>query len=451
MLPRGHVHLHGPVLVLVDGEHYPSAVADVIHQLRGAGHDVVAAVLVGGTEKLRETPAYGVPVVTAPSPVAAVVRALETYPQVAAVIDLSDEPVMVFEQRLAVIGTVAGRGVTWIGADTIVEPPVFERITAPSLAIIGTGKRIGKTAISGYVARYARDHLAAGQHTGVVVVAMGRGGPADPVVVDAAEGAMTLDRLLDISRGGQHASSDYLEDAVLTGLTTVGCRRVGGGLLGVPVQSNIVQGAQIAAALDPALVILEGSGSCIPPVEADATMLIASTARPRDLFEDLGRYRLERAGLVLVVGNDGDGGCRMAVRVTEECPGTRAISVRLEPTPIEDISGARCAVFTTASADALPVFERRMRACGAVPVLVSGELARRETLRADIERAVADGADTFVVEIKAAGIDVVAEYADQHGVRIVFLDNPPVATHPDEDLDQELQLLIAAARANVVR
>ncbi|MCW2923718.1 MAG: hypothetical protein JWM98_1122, partial [Thermoleophilia bacterium] len=48
-------------VVLVDGEHYPTAVADAIADLRAAGWEVRAAALVGGGEKLRGEPTYGVP------------------------------------------------------------------------------------------------------------------------------------------------------------------------------------------------------------------------------------------------------------------------------------------------------------------------------------------------------------------------------------------------------
>ncbi len=440
-------HTHGAVIALVDGEHYPSAVCDTIHHLRGQGINIRAAALVGGTEKLRTSPDYGVPHVVGINPLDAVRAALAACPEATAVVDLADEPVLVFEQRLAVIGALAGRGLTWIGADATVEPPVFEDIPVPSIAIIGTGKRIGKTAISGYTARFLNARIGREQDADIVVVAMGRGGPAAPVVVDAAAGPVTVDRLLEISRSGSHASSDYLEDAALTGLTTIGCRRVGGGILGVPVHSNIVEGAQLAAAMDPRLVILEGSGSCIPPVRTEATMLIGSTRRPRDLFDDLGVYRLERANLVLIVGDDAETGSAMARQVMREHPGTHALSVRLEPTPISDISGQRCAVFTSAPAEAMSVFERRIIECGADPVLISSELANRDHLRRDVDRALDMGVDAFVVEIKAAGIDVVAEAADAAEISVVFLDNPPCSNDPDIDLDGELVLL--AARAGV--
>ena len=45
--------------MLIDGEHYPPVVRDGIAALP---HDVVAAVVVGGTEKIRGGEDYGVPV-----------------------------------------------------------------------------------------------------------------------------------------------------------------------------------------------------------------------------------------------------------------------------------------------------------------------------------------------------------------------------------------------------
>ncbi|MBC7461202.1 MAG: hypothetical protein H7287_07560, partial [Thermoleophilia bacterium] len=73
-------------VVLVDGEHYPTAVADAIAELIAAGWLVRGAALVGGGEKLRGTPEYGVPHVTAPehdpTPAGALRAALEAYPDV---------------------------------------------------------------------------------------------------------------------------------------------------------------------------------------------------------------------------------------------------------------------------------------------------------------------------------------------------------------------------------
>jgi predicted GTPase len=71
-------------VAIVDGEHYPPVVRHALEELEDL---VVAAVFVGGTEKLRGGEDYGVPL--EPSIESAV---LEHAPEV--VLDLSDEPVL---------------------------------------------------------------------------------------------------------------------------------------------------------------------------------------------------------------------------------------------------------------------------------------------------------------------------------------------------------------------
>ena len=88
--------------------------------------------------------------------------------------------------------------------------------------MIATGKRTGKTAVAGHWAALLRDR-------DPVIVCMGRGGPAEPRLAEADTGWTTCSRS---STDGGHGASDYLEDAVLAGVRTVGCRRVGGGFAG---------------------------------------------------------------------------------------------------------------------------------------------------------------------------------------------------------------------------
>lgn len=442
-------------VVLVDGEHYPTAVADAIVDLRQAGWEVAAAALVGGGEKLRSAPDYGVPHAPPPehdpSPGGALLAAMQlAAAPLHAVVDLADEPVLVLERRLELVGIAAAAGLRYVAADTVVEPPGFERIDAPVLQVIGTGKRIGKTAASAHAARVVDRHL--GGDGSVVVVAMGRGGPVEPVVVDRSDGPVTLARLLEISRAGAHAASDYLEDAALTGLTTVGCRRVSGGLLGVPARSNVPAGARLAAALDPALVLLEGSGSCVPPVQPDATILLATTARPHDLLGGTGPYRLALADLLVVMGDDRGAASELVAAATAHPAwrGTRAVAASLVPTPTGSVDGRRVAAFTTAPDFVAPLVERELTAGGADVALVSCALARRDKLALDLVAARDAGAELLVVEIKAAAIDAVAEFADAHGLEVVFLDNVPRAHDPQVDLDVLLReaadLAIARAR-----
>ncbi len=128
---------------------------------------------------------------------------------------------------------------------------------------------------------------------------MGRGGPPDPQVAEA--GSVHLERLVELVRQGQHAASDYLEDALTTGVTTIGARRAGGGLAGAAYATNVREAAELAAAREPGLVILEGSGSAVPPVPWDAAILvIPASAPPEYLGGYLGPYRLLMSDLVVV-------------------------------------------------------------------------------------------------------------------------------------------------------
>jgi cyclic 2,3-diphosphoglycerate synthase len=401
-------------LAICDGEHYAPVVRDALAALP---HEVVGLWLAGGTEKLRGGEDYGVPVVDS---LEAAIAELE--PEL--VVDLSDEPVLGPRERMRLASRVLSLGLPYAGPDFRFEPPTFAPFPLPALSVVGTGKRVGKTAVTGHVARLlARDR-------DVVVVAMGRGGPPEPEV---AEMQPTLDALLELSREGRHAASDYLETAALAGVVTIGCRRCGGGFAGAPGESNVLAGAALAAEREPELVIFDGSGAAIPPVETDARVLVTSTRQPREVATGyLNAYRLLVSDLAIVTGGL-DEELVEAIRKIKELP---VVSVELRPRPAEPVIGRRVAFFTTAPHDAHEAIERHLREeLGAEVVLVSGNLARREALRDDLARA--RDAEIYVVEIKAAAIDVVAEAAVERGVEVVFADNELVSAGV-LDLDTEL-------------
>ncbi len=75
---------------------------------------------------------------------------------------------------------------------------------------------------------------------------------------------------------------------------------------------------------------------------------------------------------------------------------------------------------------------------------VSSSLADRDALRAELDHV---DAETFLVELKAAAIDVVAEAAAERGVRLVLLGSDVVA----EGLDEQLLALAEAAVREQVR
>ena len=71
-----------------------------------------------------------------------------------AVLDLSDEPVLDYRRRHQMISVALNLDVGYDGADFSFLPPARLRVAEmPSLAIIGTGKSTGKTAIAGFARR----------------------------------------------------------------------------------------------------------------------------------------------------------------------------------------------------------------------------------------------------------------------------------------------------------
>jgi cyclic 2,3-diphosphoglycerate synthetase len=410
-------------LVVIDGEHYAPVVRDA---LAGLPYEVTAAWLAGGTEKLRGGEEYGVPVV----------QELEDgFAAADVVVDLSDEPVLGPPERFRVASRVLVAGLPYVGPDFRFDPPRLEPFDLPSLGIVGTGKRVGKTALAGAVAR----QLARSRE--VVVVAMGRGGPSEPAL---AEVVPTLESLLELSRVGRHAASDYLEDAALARVVTVGCRRCGGGLAGATVTSNVSEGARVARERAPDLVIFEGSGSALPPVATRKRILVAGAGQPPEVVAGyLNAYRILISDLVVLApAEPGEPleELRRAIRAVKDVP---VVAASLRPRPNEPIEGKRVAFFTTAPAVAHDRLGAHLRqAYGPAAVEVSGNLARRPELREDLGRV---DADVYLVEIKAAAIDVVAEAASERGIPVVFADNDVLPLEGEADLEAEVEALAEAA------
>ncbi len=412
------------VVAIVDGEHYPPVVRDALEEIDDL---VVAAVLVGGVEKLRgDDPAYGVPL--EPSLEAAIERHL---PDV--VLDLSDEPVLGPPERMALASRTLALGVPYEGPDFRFDPPDATPVDVPTLAVIGTGKRVGKTAVTGHVAQ----RLALTRR--VVVVAMGRGGPPEPEVIFVRP---TVEALLDMSRDGRHAASDHLETAVVAGVTTVGCRRCGGGLAGAVAVSNVVEGVSIAAGLGAELVLLDGSGAALPPVAATRRLLVVSAAQPVEIAAGyLNAYRARISDLVVVTMAEDDAPHEELVRALRGNlrPWAQVVRTVLRPRPLEPVSGERVAFFCTAPATHHDRLAAHLeQAHGARVTSVSGNLSDRGRLRDDLAGA---DADVFLVELKAAAVDVVAEEAARRGVRIVIASNDVVPLPGEPSLDVELDRL----------
>jgi len=395
-------------LAIVDGEHYASVVRDALAELP---YQFVAAVLVGGTEKLRGGEDYGVPL---DDDVESAIA--QRAPDV--VVDLSDEPVLDPVTRFALASRVLALGVPYVGADFRLDPPELASFELPSIAVVGTGKRVGKTAVTGHVAR-----LLATERR-VVVVAMGRGGPAEPEIVTVPP---TVESLVELSRSGRHAASDHLETAALVGVATVGCRRCGGGLAGGVATSNVDEGARVALELDPELVVFDGSGAALPPIAADRTVVVVGGHQdPAVVAGYLNTYRLLLADVVVVTMADESSGWQAvldAVRAVVR-PGVDVVATTLQPRPLVDVRGRELAYFSAAASSAHARLRAHLEdAHGARVVHVSGNLADRDALRVELEGV---DPEVFLVELKAAAIDVVAEAAFARSAEVVLAANDVV-------------------------
>jgi len=409
----------------------------------------------------------GVPVVTGDGLDEALAEGLRRFaPEL--VVDLSDEPVIDARLRLRLAARVLAAGVPYRGADFSFTPPPRPRLaTKPSVAVIGTGKRTGKTAVSASLAR-----LLAARGTPPVVVAMGRGGPPEPELVDPATFDLSPAGLLALAASGRHAASDHLEDAVVAGVATVGTRRCGGGLAGAPFDSTFAAGVALGNSRPEPLLLLEGSGTAIPPVAADATIcVVPATADPELVTGYLGGYRVLLSDLIVVTmaeqtlprsgatvrqssaspagGSSETGLALLEKSVRGSAPGARVVHTVFRPSPLESIAGRRVFFVTTAPASARGLLVGHLeREHGCTIVGTSHHLASRPELAADLEGA--EGADVVLVELKAAAVDCVARFALERGIGVTFCDNQVVTTGGD-GLFEELALStadLAIARYN---
>ncbi|CAN5337040.1 cyclic 2,3-diphosphoglycerate synthase [soil metagenome] len=439
-------------VALVDGEHYPQVTRAALRELAEGGTRTVAALVLGGTEKVARHGAHvdvGVPATWAPrvgasgggvAEVAApALDGLLREHRPDAVVDLSDEPVLDQRQRLRLASRVLLAGVAYEGADFRLWPPPRPRVAArPTVAVIGTGKRTGKTAVAAELAR------ALGR-AGVtpVIVAMGRGGPPRPVVVPAGA-RLDARALLAVADAGGHAASDFYEDAVTTGAATVGARRCGGGLAGGVGYSNVDRAVRLADGLPGDVTLLEGSGAAVPPVHADATALVVpGDCDPSLLCDQLGPYRVLLADEVVVTMGELPRSSPQQVAsvvgaIRSIARNTPVVRTTFRPHPLGPVSGARVFFATTAPAAAsrsLAAFLEQRHGCQVVAW--SNDLADRPALSSALEAAGAF--DVLLVELKAAAVDVAVRTAAALGVRVVFCDNRPVTTDGEDDRGTEVE------------
>jgi cyclic 2,3-diphosphoglycerate synthase len=424
-------------LFLIDGEHYPPVVLDAMRSVEESLEaEGVAAAFLGGTEKIKGGTDYGVPLVKDGDPISAVERALSEY-EVEVVVDLSDEPVVGYRERMRIASLALYAGARYLGSDFELAPPELRSVsTKPSLAVIGTGKRVGKTAVAGYLARLLADE---GFDPGVV--SMGRGGPPHPEVIEGHKLEVGSEYLLEALARGAHAASDYYETAALSRVTTVGCRRCGGGLAGEPFVSNVLEGAGIANGLDTRVTVFDGSGAAMPPVDVERRVLVAGAHQdPEYIVGFLGTYRLLLSDLVLLtMSEEPMAGPEKVVGVVEAIGGVRpdlpVIPTVFRPRPVGDVMGTKVGYLSTAPPAVLDTLSRHLEDhYGCEVVAASGSLSDRTRLAEDLDAM--SGVEAYLTEIKAAAVDVVTRQGAEEGKPVLYCDNDPVGDGLDAGLLQ---------------
>ena len=445
------------MLCLVDGEHYLPVTKEAIDTLNKLEHiDISAAVFIGGTEKLRDdseesySEKLGVPVQFAKDkdiPYDIIVDMIRKY-DIDTVMDLSDEPILDYPKRFKIACKVLNEGITYEGPDFKFEPTSqYEIMEKPSITILGTGKRIGKTAVSGFVSRLIDKN---GYEP--CVIAMGRGGPEEPEIVHGEELEINAEFLLEQSEKGVHAASDHWEDALMSRILTIGCRRCGGGMAGEVFLTNMKQGAKLANKVDSKFAIFEGSGAAIPPIKTDKKIALIGANQPiENLTTYFGPYRVGLGDLVILTMCEEPMADKDKIKKIEEFvadvnPDAAVISTVFRPKPLGNLAGKKVLFATTAPEsvkDKLVEYLERNYDCEVIGT--TAHLSNRPLLRQDIQKYI-DEAEVMLTELKAAAVDVATKDALSHGLEVVYCDNIPVAINENyPDLKKTVIKLVDSA------
>ncbi len=434
------------IVALIDGEHYPDVSRDAISLLKDYFPGTFLGIIfLGGTEKLIACDLedyFGEKVHMIDDLDSDFCSALNFFkPDIA--YDLSDEPVVDYRIRMKIASFCMANECSYMGPDFLFNrEPRYIKSQKDTIAIIGTGKRIGKTAISSYIAR-----LLIEDNIDVAIVAMGRGGPKRPQMIKGDEVNIDEKYLLRLNESGLHASSDYIEDALLSKVTTIGCRRCGGGFAGKIFMTNLEEGMKIADGLDSELLIIEGSGASIPQVDTDSTICIIGAFQEWDsLIGYLGIYRIIMADIIILTMCEEPLADTRKIEYLESKikkfnPGAAVIRTVFRPRPLSGIRGKKVFLGMTAIGRVKKNIKDYLEdKYGCSIVKASFNLSRRDELRKDL--AGSPGFDLILTELKAAAVDVLTDHGVQNGKEVVYLDNIPVVTGGKADLKKELMKLI---------
>lgn len=425
------------MICLVDGEHYLPVTKSALDTLDNLEHnEIVAVIFIGGTEKLREatdeiySEKLERPVHFGDDhhkiPYKLIEEMIDKY-DADVVMDLSDEPIVDYSIRFKMSTIALLKGIPYEGPDFRFDPlSEHDVLKKPSLKIIGTGKRIGKTAVSAYAARLIHN-----REYNPCIVAMGRGGPEKPEIVHGDEIKITPHYLMEQSNKGIHAASDHWEDALMSRVLTIGCRRCGGGMAGDVFMTNTKRGAQLANEVEADFIIMEGSGAAIPPIKTNRHIVLVGANQPLyNLEMFFGPYRIQLGDLIVITMCEEPIASREKVEgiikfINEINPKAEVIPTVFRPKPLEDINGKNILFATTAPDSIKGVLVKHLEEkYGCKVIGTTSHLSNRPLLQKDIEKYI-DEVDTMLTELKAAAVDVATKDALEAGLEVVYCDNIP--------------------------
>jgi cyclic 2,3-diphosphoglycerate synthetase len=211
----------------------------------------------------------------------------------------------------------------------------------------------------------------------------------------------------------------------------------------------VAEAVALAAARRPGLVVLEGSGAAVPPIDWHAGILVVPASCPVEYLAGyLGPYRLLRVDLAVVTMATGPlGGRENLSRLTTHLSGALGdafVVTDFHPTPLGDVRGRDAFLATTAPGEVAARQAESLEATfGCRVVGWSARLADRAGLAEDLDAA--GGYEVLLTELKAAAVDVACQKAVSRGAEVVFVDNRAEAVEGGADLDTALNRVIEIA------
>ncbi len=430
------------IIALIDGEHYPQVTLDAVNILKKIFPGTFKGIVfLGGTEKLAMQNLqeyFNEDVYVIKGLDDDFNGALEHFkPDIA--YDLSDEPVVDYYIRMKIASFCLAHECSYMGPDFLFSfEPRNILSKKPTISILGTGKRIGKTTLSSHISKFFTE-----EKIKVCIVAMGRGGPRKPKLLNGDKIDINPKYLLDISNDGFHASSDYIEDALTSKIPTVGCRRCGGGMGGKIFMSNVEEGIKLAEGIDPDLIIVEGSGASVPDIKTDKNICIVGAFQNwESIVGYLGIFRIMMADLIIVTMCEepiaGQDKIDLLIsNIAKFNTRARIIKTIFRPEPLSDINGKRLFVALTSLKIIGPkIVDYLEKHYNCKVIKISFNLANREKLIRDLENS--GEYDGILTELKAAAVDVLTDYGIKNNKEVIYLNNIPQVQGDAGILKEEL-------------